>query len=283
MTGVRNKIGIMQGRLSCIQDGRVQAFPKDNWRKEFYSGRECGFDLIEWVFDHKDFKENPLLTDEGIENIKDISKATGVLVKSVCANYFMENPFWFGKTSSRQESMEILRLLLHQCQKLGVEYMVIPMLEKADINDRVDHKQFREALSTTASYFEECDILLNIETSLDAMKLKALLKSLSNPFIKINYDTGNSTGMGRNVAEEIEILSSWIKGIHIKDKKKFGESKPLGEGDTDFIKVFEKLSQKSYSGIYILETPRGEDPVDSAKRNLSFVKEHLKKTDMNCT
>lgn len=281
MVSAKNKIGIMQGRLSPVRDGKIQAFPEDNWIKEFFLAKECGFDLIEWVFDYENFEANPLLTHEGIKIIRNLSKATGVLAKSVCANYFIENPFWSDKPSIRQESKEVLRLILHQCQKLGVEYMVIPMLEKADINDRVDHKQFREALNTTASYFKECDILLNIETSLDAMRLKALLESFNNPLIKINYDTGNSTGMGRNVAEEIEILSPWIKGIHIKDKKKFGESKPLGEGNTDFIKVFETLNRNSYTGTYILETPRGEDPVDSAKRNLSFVKEHLKKTDMD--
>lgn len=281
MVSAKNKIGIMQGRLSPIQDGRIQDFPKDNWRKEFYLAKDCGFDLIEWVFDYDDSKANPLLTHEGVKKIRDLSKATGIRVKSVCANYFMENPFWCGRPYNKRESFEILRLLLHQCQKLCVEYVVIPMLEKAEINDCVDDKGIKQALEKSATYSKEHDILINIETSLDAIQLKRFLESLENPFIKINYDIGNSTGMGRNVSAEIEILSPWIEGIHVKDKTRSGESKPLGEGETDFIKVFEILNQKSYTGIYILETPRGENPVDSAKKNLRYVKEHLNKTDIN--
>jgi len=151
------------------------------------------------------------------------------------------------------------------------------MLEKADINNCEDDKEIMLSLYESASYAKKCGISLNIETSMDAINLKSLLESLNHPFIKINYDVGNSTGVGRNVIAEIEMLVPWINSIHIKDKTRFGESTLLGEGDTDFLKVFKKLSEKSYTGIYILETPRGENPFDSAKKNLNFVKEHLKK------
>ena len=34
------KIGIMQGRLSKSVDGKIQTFPKDHWKDEFYLGKQ---------------------------------------------------------------------------------------------------------------------------------------------------------------------------------------------------------------------------------------------------
>ena len=45
------KIGIMQGRLSKPVDGKIQSFPRDHWKDEFYLGKQIGFELIEWVLD----------------------------------------------------------------------------------------------------------------------------------------------------------------------------------------------------------------------------------------
>ena len=54
------KLGIMQGRLSKPLNGKIQSFPKDTWKKEFYDAKEIGFELIEWVLD-EDLKYNPIM------------------------------------------------------------------------------------------------------------------------------------------------------------------------------------------------------------------------------
>lgn len=52
------KIGIMQGRLSKPNNDKIQSFPVNSWKQEFEKASKCGFEVIEWVFDHS---ENPLL------------------------------------------------------------------------------------------------------------------------------------------------------------------------------------------------------------------------------
>ena len=47
-------IGYIQGRLSPIIDGKIQAFPKEHWREEFKIGASRSFQLIEWTLDHED-------------------------------------------------------------------------------------------------------------------------------------------------------------------------------------------------------------------------------------
>jgi L-ribulose-5-phosphate 3-epimerase len=46
-----NPIGIMQGRLSPPVGGRIQSFPVDCWREEFFRAREAGLNCIEWVYE----------------------------------------------------------------------------------------------------------------------------------------------------------------------------------------------------------------------------------------
>ncbi|MFH1857765.1 MAG: sugar phosphate isomerase/epimerase, partial [Candidatus Omnitrophota bacterium] len=55
-------IGIIQGRLSPPVKGRIQAFPKDTWEKEFSLSQICGFDAIEWIFECEAYQKNPIWT-----------------------------------------------------------------------------------------------------------------------------------------------------------------------------------------------------------------------------
>ena len=52
-------IGLIQGRLSPPIDGRIQAFPLDNWENEFQQASKISFNCIEWVFDT--IPKNPIL------------------------------------------------------------------------------------------------------------------------------------------------------------------------------------------------------------------------------
>ena len=41
-------IGFMQGRLSPMDDGKIQSFPWKYWQNEFALASKYNFDLIEW-------------------------------------------------------------------------------------------------------------------------------------------------------------------------------------------------------------------------------------------
>ena len=88
-----NKIGIIQGRLSPRPYPKLQAFPIESWQQEFKYAKELGYDFIEWIFEDNRYQENPIWTAQGREKIKQCIKETGVTVESVCADFFLENPF----------------------------------------------------------------------------------------------------------------------------------------------------------------------------------------------
>ena len=63
-------IGFMQGRLSPIIDGKIQAFPWDCWQKEFPEASRCGISLLEWILDQNRLNGNPIMTHDGREEIQ---------------------------------------------------------------------------------------------------------------------------------------------------------------------------------------------------------------------
>src|SRR4051794_19639769 len=83
------RIGVMQGRLSPRPEGKLQEFPWRSYREEFARAARLGLHSIEWIFEAPRFEENPLWTEAGREEIRELTAASGVRVQSVCADYFM--------------------------------------------------------------------------------------------------------------------------------------------------------------------------------------------------
>ena len=61
------RIGFMQGRLSALVDGKIQAFPWNEWREEFPRAKALGIGRMEWTIDQDRLRENPLTTESGRE------------------------------------------------------------------------------------------------------------------------------------------------------------------------------------------------------------------------
>src|SRR5690348_2897727 len=83
------RIGVIQGRLSPRPAGKLQEFPWQSYAAEFSKAARLGLHSIEWIFEAPRFEQNPIWTDEGREEIRELVACTGVCVQSVCADYFM--------------------------------------------------------------------------------------------------------------------------------------------------------------------------------------------------
>ncbi len=89
---MKNKIGVMQGRLLPKYQGRYQAHPVGYWQKEFGVAKKAGLDCIEFILDYNESKQNPLLKKGGAEEILKVCESTHVSVDTICADYFIEAP-----------------------------------------------------------------------------------------------------------------------------------------------------------------------------------------------
>jgi len=272
---MKNKIGVMQGRLLPKFEGRYQAFPVGNWQDEFIVADECGLDLIEFILDFNDAEDNPLLKQNGITEILEISKKTGVAVQTVCADYFMEAPLHSSDDKILEKSFEVLERLLETAKRLKITDIVIPCVDQSSLESKEAVDRFVKQIQKIIPVIEKEDINLSLETDLAPKPFIQLLNKLNSKNITVNYDIGNSAALGFDSDEELENFGDRITDIHIKDRMLGGGPVTLGEGNADFSKFFNKLKEFDYQGPFIMQAYRDNEGVEIFKKQLDWIRKYL--------
>jgi hexulose-6-phosphate isomerase len=270
---------IMQGRLLPPEAGRFQSFPRERWRDEFELAAQARLNAIEWIFDLWGEDVNPLATDNGVAEILALSRQTGIAVRSLCADYFMDKPFLRTTESERTQLIQKMEWLLSRCRLLGIGRVVIPFVDKSRIEDRDEEAQVISILRTLLPAAECNGIELHLETSLGPQAFANLLERCPHPLVRANYDSGNSASLGYRVSDEFAAYGHRIGSVHIKDRKLGGGTVPLGTGDADLPGLFRGLAALNYSGDYVLQLARSEpgQELPWIAQNLSWVAGHVEK------
>ena len=272
---MKNKIGVMQGRLLPKYQGRYQAHPIGNWKDEFFIASTIGLDYIEFILDFNDVKMNPLIKDGGIEDIKKVVIDSGVQVKTICADYFMEAPLHSEDTNLANSSKQMLIDLISKSSELGVTDIVIPCVDQSSLNDKASENRFVEILTPIISIAEEKGINLSLETDLPPNRFLELLNAFDSSNVTVNYDIGNSASLGFNPIDELEAYGDRISDVHIKDRKLGGGPVFLGSGDADFTSFFMALKKFNYVGPFIMQAYRDDEGVDIFKKQLDWVSSYF--------
>ncbi len=270
-----NKIGILQGRLLPSDVRRLQVFPAETWEKEFGVAQDCGFSVIELLLDIENYAENPLMRKEGQERIVRLSAESGLLIDSVCADFFKKYGFFGNGPQVRESNATILKKLIKACGAIHCPKILLPFFEETEIKTEKDKQEIVRSLSGFYGLLRDYGVTLCLETTLPAPELVNLLTEINHPNIKIYYDLGNSIPLKYDAADDIRALSQWLGGIHVKDRNSSGDNVILGTGMVDFRECFQALQEIHYQGTYILETAMGDDPIATAKCHLGFVNELL--------
>ena len=213
-----NKFGIMQGRLLPKLNNRYQAHPIGYWQDEFILAKKLKLDLIEFIFDYDNYMLNPLMSLSGIENIQRMISETGVNVKTICADYFMEAPIHSKNEVVSKKSLEVLKELIKNSSLLGVTDIILPCVDHSKLSDSSDRERLITHLKSLNDFLNDYKMNISLETDLDSSEFVELIKAVNSPFIKINYDTGNSASLGYNLSAEFNAYGEFISDIHIKDR-----------------------------------------------------------------
>ena len=272
---MKNKIGAMQGRLVPKYQGRYQAFPIGMWQDEFKVAKECGLDLIEFILDFNDADKNPLLKPGGVDEIVNISRDTGVSVKTIWADYFMEAPLHSNDNKVVEEILKVLEKLLEAAKVLKVTDIVIPCVDQSSLKTKEAVDEFVKQVAKIIPIIEKENINLSLETDLAPKPFIELLNKLNSKNISVNYDIGNSAALGFDSDKELELYGDRITDIHIKDRALGGGPVILGEGNADFVKFFRKLKEFDYQGPFIMQAYRDDEGVEIFKSQLNWIEKYF--------
>lgn len=274
----KNRIGIMQGRLLTRYKGRYQAFTPDNWKEEFSIAESMGFECIEFIYDYENFETSPLMAEEGIKEIQDISESTGVKVLSVCADFFMKNPLFDRDEEKRRQNIFHLERLIRQSSRVGVKDITVPFVDESSMSNERDREVAQNSLREVLPAAEESGVYLNLETDLSPRAFSSFLKEMNHPKVKVNYDIGNSASLGYDPEEELDLYGNYISVLHVKDRLYKGGSVKLGTGSAKFEAVFKKLKEVNFGGVIIMQAARAEEYSNERRfveEQLTFLKNNL--------
>src|SRR5437879_3347098 len=160
----------MQGRLLPPEEGALQCFPRWRWADEFDLAATVPVEYIEWIYDSYGAEGNPLTNGSGIRQLTSLIDSTGVAIRSICGDYFMEYPL-----TRYRESIEVLSHLVDRCHAIGAKRVVLPFVDDSAI--RADEfGRVVEIMQTAAARAAQAGIELHLETYLPPGSLADLLR-----------------------------------------------------------------------------------------------------------
>lgn len=272
-----NRIGIIQGRLSPRPFPKLQEFPWKTWENEFGHAADIGYDFIEWIIEKNGYEDNPLWTKDGRENIRRCIKETGVAVDSVCADYFLENPFFRRDGYSLEHNVLILKELIKKVSEIGAKNILLPVLEMAEIRCEEDEEILTDAIYGVLPDLERNKVRIGFETELPIERYLHLASKFNSYYVGAYYDAGNCTYCGHDMREDMEVLKDYVIAIHVKDRLKGGASVFLGTGDTNFKEGIPYLISNGFEGNFVMQTYYEDDYIGNATKNLQYIKNLVEK------
>jgi hexulose-6-phosphate isomerase len=259
VTAANERIGFMQGRLSALVDGKIQAFPWDEWREELPRAKALGIGRMEWTIDQERLHENPLNTESGRGAIARLARGNAIQIGSLTGDCFMQAPFWKAGGETQQTLIADLDLVIASCAALRIEFVVIPLVDNGRIEAPEQSDVLLRTLLDRAALLSRQGIKIVFESDLSPVELAQFIAQFPPEVFGINYDIGNSAALGFDCSEEIAAYAPRILNVHVKDRLRGGTTVPLGSGAADLAKAIRLIEQSGYSGQYILQTARAAD------------------------
>ena len=259
MTDPRHKIGFMQGRLSPLVDGKIQAFPWQTWQDEFAIAARCGFAFIEWTLDQERLCENPLMSEGGREEIRRLMASSGMLVPSLTGDCFMQAPFFKAGGGQRDELLLDLVNIIRAAADVGIGTVLIPLVDDGRLEDETQERSLLDGLAKVEPELERCGVRISFESEYPPNRLARFIRLFDDRYFGITYDIGNSAALGYDPNEETAAYGERVVNVHVKDRIRSGTTVPLSTGDANIPAALRALRSAGYDGNYILQTARATD------------------------
>ena len=272
-----SRVGLMQGRLSSPVGRQIQSFPKKSWESEFEKAKKLSIKFIEWTLDHKNLSSNPLLQLSGQKKIKNLCRKNNIKIYSITGDCFMQKPFWKYNGIYRKKLIVELKKIISGASKLKIKFLIIPLVDNGNLENFSQKKIVIQEFNRIKNFLKKKKVKILFETELNPNENFEFFKNFDKKYFGLNYDTGNSASLNFDPCQEFKKNGSIIKNIHIKDRKKFGGTVPLGKGSAKFNLISRLCKKYNYRGNYILQAARertGEE-FKTIETYLKFLKKNF--------
>jgi sugar phosphate isomerase/epimerase len=108
-------------------------------------------------------------------------------------------------------------------------------------------------------------------------KYEVIKKKIKSNNCFFLFDSGNRVVLKRDFFSDIQLFGSNIRHIHLKDKNSLKKNVIIGKGVVDFDLFFFYLKKIKYKGSFSIESQRGHNIFNQAKKNYNFFNNLIEK------
>jgi len=218
-------------------------------------------------------------------------KSNGMVFSAVCGDF----QTGFGNKKENITLIEQSKRVIEIAKYLETDIITthIGVIPQDSAHDR--YEIMLEACCELAEYAKSMDACYAIETGPETAEvLKAFLDKVNSKGLMVNFDPANLVMVtGDNPVRAVYTLRDYIVHTHAKDGRKLRDCDPevvyrvveatieegrdfielpLGEGDVNFSKYLEALTDIGYNGFLTIEREVGENPVSDIKKATDYLR-----------
>lgn len=227
------------------------------WEEVIAQAGQLGFEGIELFVSPPQIPElldNP----ERAAQLRQAANRAGVAFPSLCLSFFGREPRVYDPDPTlRAEAIRRARAGIARCAHLGGAVVLLPGAPALDDADAV--ARWIDALRTLVPDCERHQVKVAIETGLTGPETLQVLSQVGSLWIGDYFDMGNAAGRDMDPAQEILTRGQHIAQIHAKGVR----GALLEAGTVDVPAVARALRSIGYQGWIMLETSRGERPLEA--------------------
>ena len=239
----------------------------------FSRTREIGADGLEVdmgsLGDRETF-ENALADPNTRSQFLETAQQHGLTICSLAMSGFYAQSF-----AERPTVMRMVEDCLTTMKQMKVAIAFLPLGVQSDLVRFPDLRpEVVRRLKSLAKIAADADLVIGIETSLDAKKEAALLDDIDSPSIRSYFNFANALQAGRNVSEELQSLGSQrICQIHCTDEDGvlLQDNRRL-----DLREVKNTLDQMNWRGWLVIERSRKAEDAKNVVGNFGANTRYLK-------
>jgi hexulose-6-phosphate isomerase len=247
-----------------------KALVAGSWDSIFEQVNQLSFDFLELSIDESPQRQERLKwTLRECDDFTRIRNSHGQRVPSICLSANRAFPLGAADEQTRRQGIEIVRQGIELADRLGVRTVQLAGYEHYydephPLNGEYYLASLRECLKIAGRY----NVMIAVET-MDTRFMSSISRFLwsrsrleRSPWLGVYPDVGNLSAWNDNAVEELElgIIAGVVTGVHLKDTYPVsGDSPgqfrdvPFGQGCTDFAAFFRMLTQREYSGPFLIE------------------------------
>ena len=106
----------------------MQWFPQESWQEEFKIASNIGISYIELIAEIQHNSDNPIWSDEGITEIRNLVDVNNLTLHSLCNDYIVEHSL----ISDSDVTLQNLNLI-DQAEKLKIEKYIMPLFDSSEL------------------------------------------------------------------------------------------------------------------------------------------------------